>query len=448
MPTRSPFSQGSKQSATSGTRATGPGSAWPAAPFHTVLLLLALSACGDNVPHHPAQVTITPQSATLTHIGATARFTARITDQNGENYPGTVTWSASDPTVFTVADDGVVTATGNGAGTLTASVRDISATALVNVEQLPFDLVIISGDGQTGNALEPLADSLVVRAEDAGGTPIEGLSVTFTPRLYGVGAAADPPTAVTDAAGLVRTSWTLGWGESGVRYLFAWPTPPPPGERPWSLAHAGFAAAVGPLDPPSRSAAYEVTFGGIWADRFHPNRPVPSGARWSPLIGAVHSSRTSFWEMGETSSPGMERMAEAGTTGILSSEITRQIPHNALSVISASGGPGWGDRRIQIVADLDNPLITLVSKMDPSPDWFAGVTGLSLLDGLGQWIPGRYFYLVPLDAGTDSGASYTAEDADTWPKEPIHGRSGMAPFSRFPMVILVVTRTDGPGGGG
>ena len=284
MPPRFPLSQGSEQSATSGTRATGPGSAWPAGPFHTVLLLLALSACGDNVPHRPTQVTITPQSATLTHIGATARFTARITDQNGENYPGTVTWSASDPTVFTVADDGVVTATGNGAGTLTASVRDISATALVNVEQLPFALVIISGDGQEGNAGEPLADPLVVRAEDSGGTPIEGLSVTFT--TASPGASADPETAETDAAGLARTSWTLGW-ESGVQHLDAFPFPLP-GESPWAYVFAAFAAAVGPLDPPSRSATYQVTFAGVWADRYHPNY-FPSGARWSPLIGAVHS---------------------------------------------------------------------------------------------------------------------------------------------------------------
>ena len=199
--------------------------------------------------------------------------------------------------------------------------------------------------------------------------------------------------------------------------------------------------------PPSRSATYQVTFVGFWADRYHPNN-FPTGARWSPLIGAVHSSRASFWEMGETSSPGMERMAEAGTTGILSSEITKEIPHNALSVISASGGPGWGNRSIPIEVDLDNPLITLVTKMDPSPDWFAGVTGLSLLNGVGQWIRERWFYLLPLDAGTDSGASYTAEADDTWPNEPIHGRSGMAPFSRYLVATVIVTRTDGPGGGG
>ena len=406
------------------------------------LALLALAACGrsgsepDVDSPRPTQVIVTPQSATLTYVGATAGFRARILDQDNETFDGTVTWSTSDPAIFTVAADGEVTATGGGTGTVTASIQDISGTASVIVDQLPFALVIASGDGQDGTAGESLADPVVVRAEDAGGAPIRGLSVTFA-AAEGDG-SADPATADTDADGLAQSSWTLGAG-SGVQLLSA------------SLEDgisAEFAAAVGPLDPPSETATYRIDFDATWSSSTHPNS-FPGGAHWSPLIGAVHSSRASFWEMGATSSPGMESMAETGATGTLIGEINDQIPNNALSVVSGSGSNSPGSVRIRdVVVQLDHPLVTLVSMIAPSPDWFAGVTGLSLLNGAGQWAETRQVLLFPLDAGTDDGTSYTAGNANTSPKQPIRSLRGINPFSSAPVATLTFTRTDGPGGGG
>ncbi|MXW16455.1 MAG: hypothetical protein F4139_14740 [Gemmatimonadetes bacterium] len=440
MPTRFPLPQPSEQSPTSATRLTAPGSAWRAAPF-LAALLLALAACGDNGSEpdpgaRPTSITITPQSATLTYVGATARFTARITDQNGDSYPGTVTWSASDPAIFTVAADGEVTATGGGTGTLTASFEDISATASVNVDQLPFALVAFLGDGQDGAAGETLADPLVVRAEDAAGAPVMGLLVTFE-AAAGDG-SADPVTDTTLSDGTAWSWWTLGDG-SGVHLLTA------------SLEDGistEFSAAVGPLDPPSETATYRIDFTATWSSTTHPNS-FPGGAHWSPLIGAVHSSRASFWEMGETSSPGMESMAETGATGTLTSEIDDQIPGNALSVVNGTGSGSPGSVRIRdVVVRLDHPHVTLVSMIAPSPDWFAGVTGLTLLNGVGQWADVRRVVLFPLDAGTDDGTSYTAGNANTSPKQPIRSLRGINPFSSAPVATLTFTRTDEPGGGG
>ena len=83
----------------------------------------------------------------------------------------------------------------------------------------------------------------------------------------------------------------------------------------------------------------------------------------------------------------------------------------------------------------------------PSPDWFAGVTGLSLLNGVGQWADVRQVVLFPLDAGSDDGTSYTAGNANTSPKQPIRSLRGINPFSSAPVATLTFTRTDGPGGG-
>jgi hypothetical protein len=74
----------------------------------------------------------------------------------------------------------------------------------------------------------------------------------------------------------------------------------------------------------------------------------------------------------------------------------------------------------------------------PSPDWFVGVAGLSLLED-GAWVQERSVDLYPWDAGTDSGATYRAADRVTAPPQPIQRLTGppvstgssVAPMGRF-----------------
>jgi hypothetical protein len=72
----------------------------------------------------------------------------------------------------------------------------------------PTQLVIVSGNGQSGPASQPLTDSLVVRLEDALGNRVAGTIVSFT--VTSGGGIASPVNAVTDAEGLVATQLTLG----------------------------------------------------------------------------------------------------------------------------------------------------------------------------------------------------------------------------------------------
>lgn len=147
--------------------------------------------------------------------------------------------------------------------------------------------------------------------------------------------------------------------------------------------------------------------------------------------------------MGATASAGIEVMAETGGTGTLSAEINAQAPGGALAVISGSGAGSPGSATIQrFNVKTDYPLVTLVTMIAPSPDWFAGVSGLSLLDGNGQWIEELTVTLYPLDAGSDSGSYYTAPNQDTSPKEAISSLQGVAPFSNAPVGTFTFTRTD------
>jgi len=71
----------------------------------------------------------------------------------------------------------------------------------------------------------------------------------------------------------------------------------------------------------SASAAdvtYQVTFEATWTAVTHP-QDYPSGAHFSPPVGAVHNTDVVFWEVGELASNGIESMAETGGTSALNS---------------------------------------------------------------------------------------------------------------------------------
>lgn len=383
-------------------------------------------------PSRPVAVTVSPPSATLTSLGETTTFRAQITDQNGVSFPGAVTWSSSDPGVFAVSS-GVVTAVANGTGTLTASYETLSGTASVVVQQAPAMLSVASGGGQEGLPGRTLADPVVVRVDDAGGAPVEGAAVAFA-AAEGHG-SADPSMATTDSEGLAGTSWTLG-PASGVQSLAA------------TVADgvaAEIKAVAGEIEPASDTAVYSVTFNATWSATTHPT-DFPSGAHFSPLIGTVHSDSASFWAPGETASPGIEQMAETGGTGLLTREIRDEMPGNALSVVNGRGIGSPASTTIQsVLVRKEFPLVTLVTMIAPSPDWFVGVAGRSLQDEFGQWVDELVVVLYPYDSGTDDGTSYRSPNADSSPKQPIRNLKGVSPFSDAPIGTYTFTRVDTAG---
>lgn len=102
-----------------------------------------------------------------------------------------------------------------------------------------------------------------------------------------------------------------------------------------------------------------------------------------------------------------------GATGPLRAEIQTAIEaEEALTIIQGNGlETSTGTVIIEeFPVNTNFPLVTLTSMTAPSPDWFVGVSGLSLLDEQGQWVQERQVVLVPYDAGTDDGDSYTEED--------------------------------------
>jgi hypothetical protein len=184
-----------------------------------------------------------------------------------------------------------------------------------------------------------------------------------------------------------------------------------------------------PVPNPDPIARYVVTFQSTWSPETHPT-DWPFDAHYSGLIGGTHNSRVTFWKEGDLASPGIQLMAEKGRNSPLDQEVASAIAAgNAEFVLSGdalSGSPRSVSMEFQIGVNF--PLVTLVTMVAPSPDWFVGVSGLSLLPN-GQWAEEVVATLYAWDAGTDCGVTYAAENCESRPPQPIHRLSG------FPVAV-------------
>ena len=167
------------------------------------------------------------------------------------------------------------------------------------------------------------------------------------------------------------------------------------------------------------TATYEVTFETSWSATTHPDG-FPPNPHFSGLIGATHDSTATFWAEGETASTGIKNMAETGSKSVLSSEVEIAIKLGRAEAVLSGGGisPSPGSRRLTFSLSEAYPLVTLVSMLAPSPDWFVGVRGL-LMREQDAWVDTLVVDLFTYDAGTDSGTTYTASNQATNPPQPI-----------------------------
>ena len=192
-----------------------------------------------------------------------------------------------------------------------------------------------------------------------------------------------------------------------------------------------FAAYTGLTAAQSSTAQYEVTFDVTWSNATH-SGAFPPSAHFSPLIGSVHNQAVSFWQPGGIATNGIEVMAETGATSPFRAEINDAIAAgSALEIVSgpAAGAPDQVSTTFE--ANIDMPLLTLVTMIAPSPDWFLGTHGLPLRDSNG-WIQEITVQLDAYDAGTDSGSNFTSGNADVTPHQPISNISSVSPFAGNP----------------
>ena len=191
-----------------------------------------------------------------------------------------------------------------------------------------------------------------------------------------------------------------------------------------------------------QTITYQVKFEGNWTLASTPGGVV-GGAHFTTLIGGVHGSGVTFWAAGQQASSGVEQVAELGSTPTFRSEVEASSHTRSVIQEGVSGG-GTGTATFSIEVTRTHPLVTLLSMIGPSPDWFVGVSGVSLLDSSDQWRQSHVVDLFPYDAGTEDGTEFSLSNAATNPQGVITGIAGTGKFSNVRMARLTFTRMTTP----
>ena len=104
----------------------------------------------------------------------------------------------------------------------------------------------------------------------------------------------------------------------------------------------------------------------------------------------------------------------------MDNEINLKKAHKKYQRTVFSGGTGT-TLITDIEVNSEYPLMSFITMIAPSPDWFVGVHDYNLCNTTtGKWLDSRTRDLPPYDAGTDSGPNFGSSDQITNPKENIH----------------------------
>ena len=184
---------------------------------------------------------------------------------------------------------------------------------------------------------------------------------------------------------------------------------------------------------PLWAVSYQVTFTGSW-NANDVSSEFPVTAHFTELVGATHSPLVPLWEDGVLASQGIENVAEVGGSRQLKSEVDAAIllglagTYIKLNAINSLPGTSVGVFNIF----QDKPEVSLISMIAPSPDWFVGVSGLSLY-GQNGWIDSLTVDLIPWDAGTENGNTFSLNNLATNPQQVISILSD-SPFIGSPVI--------------
>lgn len=250
-------------------------------------------------------------------------------------------------------------------------------------------------------------------------------------------ATSFPPPVITNSAvfnGQLRLDWRDGRPSYQVQFAPApsgpWTNVGNPTANTFALLSAagskGFYRVVSDY-----TALFKVEFNASWSQTTHPSN-WPSNPHLSGLVGGTHNASAHFYRTGETASEGIRMMAELGQKTTLLGEVATAITNGNAHLQLSGGGisPSPGSVTLTFPAAMlrDFPLVTLVSMIAPSPDWFVGVDSLSLIEN-GEWVSNKVVTLYGMDAGTDSGASYSSADLVTVPRDVV------TEFTDFPALV-------------
>lgn len=196
---------------------------------------------------------------------------------------------------------------------------------------------------------------------------------------------------------------------------------------------------------PALGEIYRFTFTDEWYED-DVSSGLPPGAHFTQMVGASHIPGSPLWSPSGTASLDIENVAESGDPAVLSAEVDAPIlagTAGAYLIIRGLFKPPFSRAKLFQILD-DKPAVTLISMVAPSPDWFVGVSDLSLRDENG-WIENLTVNLTPWDAGTEDGNSFTLSNPPTSPQSII-ALPPDSPFIGSPVIATLQIERVAPNG--
>ncbi|MCE9602945.1 MAG: Ig-like domain-containing protein [Gemmatimonadetes bacterium] len=189
---------------------------------------IEISTNGTQLSSAPTSLAFTAQPPNFTAGDTIPPFSVNVLDATGAvvaGFAGTVTLDLTGGTAGAAIVGNAVVAASNGVaqfagltvnrgGTafrIRATVAGVppAQTNVFNVTAAPpSSITVIGGANQTAPASTVLPDSVKVRVTNTFGSPVAGVTVTWT--IASGGGTRSPATSVTDSAGRAATQWTIG----------------------------------------------------------------------------------------------------------------------------------------------------------------------------------------------------------------------------------------------
>ena len=160
------------------------------------------------------------------------------------------------------------------------------------------------------------------------------------------------------------------------------------------------------------NASYRVTFVPNFNEVIFPT-DYPINAGFSKGFLVVHSNTTSIFTLGTTASAGLKLYAEDGDSSTLVTEHTQTEDNvNPTTIVLGNSNVGPTEPVVFTITIIPSKLlISFVTKILPSPDWFLGVDSFSLDNSDNTLVESVSIGLFALDAGTDAGETYTSANS-------------------------------------
>jgi hypothetical protein len=169
------------------------------------------------------------------------------------------------------------------------------------------------------------------------------------------------------------------------------------------------------------TAKYRAYFTGTWEDGVQSD-DFPANAMFSPFTFASHTMDYTMWRPMLMAEEGVKDVAETGNNTRLVYELNRYKEAGKVYDIQTTMGPTDpnGTAHAYVYTNTKFRLISMISMIFPSPDWFIGLYNIDMcVTDTAKWMGKRTINLYAWDAGTDSGKRFESLDDETDPAEYI-----------------------------